>query len=61
LSGYTLFPAPLNLVINGESSGNPLPPRKYYFKGFILFITKFIGSSPNFNDASPNIEIKKIK
>ena len=28
-------------------------------KGYILFITKFIGSSPNFNDASPNIEIWK--
>ena len=26
-------------------------------KRHILFITKFIGSSPNFNDASPNIEI----
>ena len=28
-----------------------------YKRGYILFITKFIGSSPNFNDASPNIEI----
>ena len=27
--------------------------------GYILFIIKFIGSSPNFNDASPNVEIKK--
>jgi hypothetical protein len=25
--------------------------------GYILFITKFNGSSPNFNDASPNFEI----
>jgi hypothetical protein len=30
------------------------------FKGYILSITKFIGSSPNFNDASPNIGISKI-
>jgi len=29
----------------------------YVLMGYILFITKFIGSSPNFNDASPNIEI----
>jgi hypothetical protein len=29
----------------------------FFLKGYILFITKFIGSSPNFNDASPNIEI----
>jgi hypothetical protein len=28
-----------------------------FFKGYILFVTKFIGSSPNFNDASPNIEV----
>ena len=28
-----------------------------FFKGYILFITKFNGSSPNFNDASPNFEI----
>jgi hypothetical protein len=32
----------------------------YFLKGYILFITKFIGSSPNFNDASPNIEILKL-
>ncbi len=29
----------------------------YFTKGYILFITKFIGSSPNFNDASPNFEV----
>ena len=29
----------------------------HFKRGYILFITKFIGSSPNFNDASPNIEI----
>jgi hypothetical protein len=29
-------------------------------KGYILLITKFIGTSPNFNDASPNIEILKL-
>ncbi len=29
-------------------------------KGYILFITKFIGPSPNFNDASPHIEILKL-
>jgi hypothetical protein len=29
----------------------------YLKKGYILFLTKFIGSSPNFNDASPNIVI----
>jgi hypothetical protein len=28
-------------------------------KGYILFISKFIGLSPNFNNASPNIEIKE--
>ena len=28
-------------------------------KGYILFIAKFIGSSPNFNDASPNIKTLK--
>jgi hypothetical protein len=27
-------------------------------KGYILCITKFIGSSPNFNNATPDIEIK---